>query len=155
MKTITYILGVLAIASVLYFTTGCRTASNPSGVVSVGSVQIDPQLTADAVGIAAQLGGLQAIKADPSIRPYFLDASIVIGGVIASGNTSPTNVAAALQGITSDATITAAISDALKLYGDYYGKAVTNYLSNASPYTVPVLTSLATGLNQAYTLSAQ
>jgi hypothetical protein len=143
----------LVLAAALVFTLGCKTTSNPTGVVVVGTVSIDPYQTGKAVQIAAKLGGMAAIKQNPETKQYFQAASIAIGAVIAKGNTTPEAVGAALQGITSDVLVTTAIADALSLYADYYGKLVTSKLDSASPYTVPVLSGLAAGLQQAVTLS--
>lgn len=143
---------ILLIAAMI-LSLGCKTVSNPTGVVVVGTISIDPYQTGKAVQVAAKLGGMAAIKQNPETKQYFQAASIAIGAVIAKGNTTPEAVASALQGITSDVLVTTAIADALSLYADYYGKLVTSKLDSASPYTVPVLSGLAAGLQQAVILS--
>jgi len=152
MKTLV-ILSILTAGLLLAMLTGCVTASNPSGVVAVGGVNLDPEFTGRAAEMAAKLGGIAAIQRNPEVRQYFLDASLAIGVIVASGDATPEKVEAALDGITKDLLVTVAISDALDLYSDYYGKLLAAKLADKSPYTVPVLTGLSNGLMEAYMLT--
>ena len=148
------LIGTLLIGSLIAFTlTGCKTASNPTGVVSVAGVQSNPALTSQAVQAAAELGAITIIQKNPDTRQYFLDASIAIGTAIALGNDSPASVQACLQNVTTNILVVAAITSALDMYSTYYSQVVTNNLGNSSPYTVPVLAGLATGIHQAYNLT--
>lgn len=133
--------------------TGCVTAANPSGVVAVGGVTINPKATSDAVRIAAKLGALAAINKKPELRPYFQAAATAIGVALASGNTTPENLRDCLAGITTDPVALDNLNDAIQLYTDYFGTLVVNKLDSYSPYTVPVLLGLSQGLRQAYDLT--
>lgn len=130
--------------------TGCKTATNPTGVVQVGGVTLDPVATGHAVQVAAKLGGIAAIQQKPEIRPYFLDASVAINAALASGNVTPDDVSATLGLVTQDKFALAATADALQLYADFYGTLVKDKIDGKSPYTIPVLTGLSAGLKQAY-----
>lgn len=148
-NTMQILIGVLAFG-LLTTTTGCVTSGNPSGVVSVGSVTLDPVATGHAVQVAAKLGGIAAIQQKPNIRPYFLDASVAITAALAAGNVTPDDIRATLGTVTSDSLALAATTDAIQLYADFYGSLVKNKLDGRSPYTVPVLIGLAAGCKQAY-----
>lgn len=132
---------------------GCRTTSNPSGVVVVNGVTIDPNSTAEIVRITAKLGGIATINSKPETRPYFLQASAAISVAAITGTTSPTQISEILSNITDDVIVRSSVEDAIQLYSAYFGNLVTNRLDTYSPYTVPVLTGLATGLKQAYDLT--
>lgn len=152
MKKLTILFSLLVVTSFAFI--GCKTTSNPSGVVSVGGHPIDPQATGKAVQIAAKYGAIEAIRAKPETRPYFQLASLGIATVVASGDYSDTNLVATLNTQTGNTAVTSAITDALGLYQDFFGNLVTNKLEGYSPYTVPVLLGLSSGLNQAYLQTA-
>jgi len=134
--------------------TGCVTAANPSGIVAVNGVTVNPKATSDAVRIASKLGAIAAINKKPELRPYFQAAATAIGVALASGNTTPENVKACLIGITNDPIVLDNLADALALYSDYFGVLTVNKLDGYSPYTVPVLLGLSQGLRQACELTA-
>lgn len=134
--------------------TGCVTASNPSGQVAVGGVHIDPAATGNAVRIAAKLGAMAEIRNDAKTREYFQLSAAGIGAIIAAGNYNPTNIQASLDGLTGNSTVSMSIADALSLYQDFFGKLVAEKLDTQSPYTIPVLTGLALGLQDAVNLTA-
>jgi len=152
MKKTTFILAALIAFTVAI--TGCVTPANPSGVVAVGGVTVNPKATSDAVRIAAKLGALAAINKKPELRPYFQAAATAIGVALASGNTTPENIKACLSDITTDPIALDNMNDAVQLYSDYFGTLVVNKLDGYSPYTVPVLLGLSQGLRQAYDLTA-
>ena len=133
---------------------GCKTTSNPSGVVSVGGHQIDPQATGKAVQIAAKYGALETIRQKPETRTYFQLSATAIAAVIASGDYSSTNLTTSLDTVTGNNDVSTAIADALGLYQDFFGKLVADKLEGQSPYTVPVLTGLAAGIQQAVNQTA-
>ena len=153
MKKTTLII-VAALLALTITITGCVTAANPSGVVAVGGVTINPKATSDTVRIAAKLGAIAAINKKPDLRPYFQAAATAIGVALASGNTTPENLKACLAGITTDPIALDNLNDAVQLYTDYFGTLVVNKLDSYSPYTVPVLLGLSQGLRQAYDLTA-
>jgi len=134
--------------------TGCVTASNPSGQVAVAGVHVDPAATGNAIRIAAKLGAMAEIRHDPKTREYFQLSAAGIGAIIAAGNYNPTNVQASLDGLTGNSTVSMSIADALSLYQDFFGKLVAEKLDAQSPYTIPVLTGLALGLQDAVNLTA-
>ncbi len=133
---------------------GCTTTQNPSGIITVGGVTIDPVKTGHIVQVLAKNGGVAAIQQKPSVRPYFKDASLAITLAIAAGTVAPDDIKASLSGVTSDPLAVSAVTDALQIYGDFYGDVVTAKLADKSPYAIPVLLGLATGLRQAYDLTA-
>lgn len=135
---------------------GCKTTSNPGGVVSIGGREIDPVATGNAVRIAAKYGTLEVLRANRNeqTRTCFECASTGIALVIASGDYSPTNITATLERATGSQTAALAITDALGLYQDFFGKLAAEKLEARSPYTVPVLTGLATGIQQALDLTS-
>jgi hypothetical protein len=149
-----FILATLCLCALVVSMTGCKTTANPSGVVQVGGVTLDPVATGHAVQAAAKLGGLAAIRQQPASRDYFLWASVGINAAIASGNVTPDDVKAALASVTQDQFVNEAVADAVQLYADFYGQLVAGKLDGKSPYTIPVLTGLAAGLKQAYDLTA-
>ena len=153
-KTMTSVL----IAALIAFTlTGCVTSNNPTGIVAVGGVTINPKATSDAVRIAAKLGALAAINKKQELRPYFQAASAAIGLALTSGNTTPENIKAVLTNIAPesiDAIALDSLNDAIQLYSDYFSTLVVNKLDGYSPYTIPVLLGLSQGLRQAYDLTA-
>jgi len=134
--------------------TGCKTTTNPTGVVSIGNTPIDPQATGKAVQIAAKYGALETIRQKPESRVYFQLSAAAIAATIASGDTSPTNVTASLTSVTGNDVVAGAITDALSLYSDFFGKVVSDKLAAQSPYTVPVLNGLAAGIQQAVDMTA-
>ena len=148
-------LTIIAITLVSFsLLTGCVTASNPSGQVAVGGVHVDPAATGNAVRIAAKLGAMATIQHDPKTREYFQLSAAGIGAIIAAGNYNPTNIQASLDGLTGNSTVSMSIADALSLYQDFFGKLVAEKLDAQSPYTIPVLTGLALGLQDAVNLTA-
>lgn len=149
----TKILSFLLILSAVAFT-GCKTNSNPGGVVVIGGHQIDPQATGKAVQIAAKYGALETIRQKPETRVYFQSAAAGIAIAISSGNYNPTNITATLEFATGNQEVAGGITDALSLYQDFFGKLVADKLEGYSPYTVPVLSGLALGIQQAVDLTA-
>jgi hypothetical protein len=125
-----------------------------SGVVSVAGVTIDPKATGDAVRIAAKLGALAEIQHDPSTRQYFALSSSGLGAIIAAGTYDPTNIQTSLNNLTGNTIVSMSITDAISLYQEFFGKLVSAKLDEKSPYTVPVLTGLALGLQDAVNLTA-
>lgn len=132
---------------------GCRTASNPSGVVSVGGHQIDPVKTGKAIQIAAKYGAIETIRQKPETRIYFEEAAAGIAIAINSGNYNPTNIVGSLTLATGNQDVASGIADALTLYQDFFGDLVSAKLDGYSPYTVPVLSGLAAGIQQAVDLT--
>lgn len=142
------------LAAALIVCAGCKTNTNPSGVVSVGGHPIDPQATGKAVQIAAKYGALETIRQKPETRTYFQLSAGAIAAVIASGDYSSTNLTGSLNTFTGNNDVSLAIADALSLYQDFFGKLVAEKLEGQSPYTVPVLTGLAAGIQQAVDMTA-
>jgi hypothetical protein len=128
---------------------GCRTTTNPAGVVTVGGQRIDPIKTGKLVQLAAKYGALEAIRQHPDSRIYFAEAAGGIAIAINSGNYNPTNVTMSLTFVTGNDEVGNAIADALTLYQSFFGDLVAAKLDGASPYTVPVLAGLAAGIQQA------
>ena len=164
-KFLIILLSTVAFAGLITFNTGCKTnvvtsnngvltTNTTSGVVSVGGIVIDPVATGNAIRIAAKLGAMAEIKNDPSTRQYFQLSAAGLGAIIAAGNYSPTNVQSSLDSLTGNSTVSMSIADALSLYQDFFGKLVAEKLDSKSPYTVPVLTGLALGLQDAVNLTA-
>jgi hypothetical protein len=143
---------LVAIGSALAI--GCRTTANPSGVVTVGPVTLDPVKTGKAVQFTAKWGSVAVIRKNPELRQYFEDASIAVGLAVNSGNVTPDDIALALAPLTKNPDAAGMVNDVLSQYRDYYGDLLAQKLAGKSPYTVPVLTGLANGLNQAYDLTA-
>lgn len=156
---------VLVLAVGLIVSSGCKTnvvsttngvtsTNLSSGVVSLGGVVIDPSATGNAIRIAAKLGAMAEIKNDPTTRQYFQLSATGIGALIAVGNYNPTNLQSSLNSITGNTIVSMSIADALSLYQDFFGKLVASKLDGQSPYTIPVLTGLALGLQDAVDLTA-
>jgi len=148
----TKILSLVLILSAVAFT-GCKTNSNPGGVVVIGGHQIDPQATGKAVQIAAKYGALETIRQKPETRVYFQSAAAGIAIAISSGNYNPTNIAATLEFATGNQEVAGGIADALSLYQDFFGKLVADKLDGYSPYTVPILLGISKGIDDALKLS--
>ena len=150
----TICLFTLLLSSIIILSTGCVTAANPSGQVAVAGVTIDPVATGNAVRIAAKLGAMATIQHDPSTRVYFQLSGNAIAALIASGNYNPTNLQSSLNSVTSNTMVSMSITDALSLYQDFFGRLVSQNLDAKSPYTVPVLSNLALGIQDAVNLTA-
>lgn len=133
---------------------GVTTTNTTSGVVSIGGVIIDPVATGNSIRIVSKLGALAAIRNDASTRQYFQLSAAGIGVIIAAGNYNPTNIQSTLDTLTGNTTVSMSIADALSLYQDFFGKLIANKLDAQSPYTIPVLTGLALGLQDAVNLTA-
>ena len=145
--TIIVLIGLAGI--IVALCAGCKTTANPSGVVTVGGHAIDPLKTGKVVQLAAKYGALEAIRQKPETRQYFQIASVAVTTVIASGNYSTVNLTDSINAVTGNADVSIAIADALGLYNDFFGDLVAAKLDAQSPYTVPVLTGLAAGIQQA------
>ena len=152
-KILSILLVSVCVLATSLFTTGCITAANPTGVVAVGGQNIDPVAAGTAVRIAAKLGAMAEIQHDPTTRQYFLLSGNAVLAAVAAGNYNPTNIEATLTGVTGDETVAMAIADSLSLYSAFFGNVTAAGLTNKSPYTVPVLTGLANGLNDAVALT--
>lgn len=141
------------LSGLVFFAVACKTTANPSGVVSVGGHQIDPVKTGKAVQIAAKYGALETIRQKPETRIYFEEAAAGISIAINSGNYNPTNIVGSLTLATGNQDVASGIADALTLYQNFFGDLVAAKLDEQSPYTVPVLSGLAAGIQQAVDLS--
>ena len=133
---------------------GCKTTTNPTGVITVGTVTLDPKAVGTTVRITAKLGAIATINAEPTSREYFALAGNVISAAIASGDYNPTNLNLSINSMTGNTLVSSSIADALNLYQVFFGQVITNNLSNNSLYTVPVLQGLADGIYDAYTATA-
>ena len=147
-----YIITFLAITS-LGILTGCITAANPTGQVAVVGVNIDPIATGNAIRIAAKLGSLATIQKNPDTRVYFQVSANAIAAAIATGNYDPANLQASIDLVSGNKAVSMSIADALSIYQDFFGKVVNQKLNSQSPYTIPVLTGLAAGIQDAINLS--
>lgn len=152
--TIKRMSAIALICGLSFGLTGCVTPQNPTGTVAIGGVNIDPAATGNAVQIAAKLGAMAAIQSNPDSRQFFQISVGVIDAAIATGDYNPTNLQSSLEAATGDTIVAESIADALSLYQDFFGKVTSSKLSSQSPYTVPVLTGLAAGLQQAVDLTA-
>jgi hypothetical protein len=141
-----FILALLAISTMAFL--GCKTTSNPTGTVAIGSVTLDPAATGKAVRIAAKLGTIEGLRQSPESRPYLLVAAATIDAAIATGQYTPSTIEATLAEATGNNVAGQAIADALDLYADFFGKLTSDKLEAQSPYTVPVLTGLAQGIRE-------
>lgn len=140
----------------LVLLTGCITPNNPTGTVAVAGHTIDPIATGKTIRLAAKYGATYEIKQAPETRAYFQMSATAIGVFIANGNYNPTNLTAAINQEVKDTRVSAAIADAIGIYNDFFAQLVTNKLdlSGKSPYTIPVLTGLALGLQDAVDATA-
>lgn len=141
-----FALALIAVATIC--ATSCKTTSNPTGTVAIGSVTIDPVATGKAVRIAAKMGTIEGLRQAPESRPYLLLAAATIDAAIATGQYNPTNITATLELETGSNVAGQSIADALDLYSDFFGKLTSDKLDAQSPYTIPVLTNLAQGIRE-------
>ena len=154
MKKLIAILMVAALTVGTFTMTGCKTTSNPSGLIVVGNVTIDPAATGVAVQIAAKLGTVATMNAKPESRQYFAIAADVVAAAIASGNYDPANLKQTITATTGNDLAANSIADALALYEAMFSQMVVAGLGNKSPYAVPVLTGLAQGMRDGVALTA-
>jgi hypothetical protein len=134
--------------------TGCKTTSNPSGVIVIGGTVLDPAAVGTTVRIASKLGAVATINAQPDSRQYFELAAGVIKSSIAIGDYNSTNIVNSINGLTGNELVANSIADAINLYQAFYGEILQAKLSDKSPYTVPVLQGLADGLTDALRVTA-
>jgi len=135
-------------------TTGCKTSQNPTGVVAIGNVAIDPRTTGDAVRIAGKLGTIAVIQKNPELRAGFQRVVIALELAIGTTNTTPESVRACFSSIIPDPIALDMLNDAIQLYSDYFGVLVANNLEKQSPYIVPVILGLSRGIREACILTA-
>ena len=146
-------LAIIGLTSIALLT-GCKTVNNPTGQVQIAGQTIDPQATATAVRIAAQLGAAATIRQNPETRVYFQLSANAIAAAIASGNYNPTNLESSISAMGGNQLVSESIADALSLYTAFFGNVVAQKLDNQSPYTIPVLQGLAAGLMDAVNMTA-
>lgn len=135
-------------------TTGCKTSQNPSGVIVIGNVSIDPRTTSNAVRIAGKLGTVAIIQKNPELRPSFQRIVIALELAVGTTNTTPESVRACFSSIILDPIALDMLNDAIQLYSDYFGVLIANKLEKQSPYTIPVLLGLSRGIEEACVLTA-
>lgn len=148
------IIAVLSLTLVTFTFTGCKTTTNPSGIVTIGNVQIDPVTTGKTVRLVAKLGAAETIRSKPESRTYFQLSVGVISAAIAAGEYDPVALQASLDTLTKDKLVSSGITDALSIYKDFFGTVTAAKFSDKSPYTIPVLQGLVAGLNDALIMTA-
>lgn len=146
MTLLLIVTGLLALPLAL---TACRTTANPSGVVTIAGQTIDPVVAGHTAQLAAKYGSLELLRQKPQSAQYLSLASAGVLAVVASGNYNPTNLQAALTITGASPVELSATADAVQIYTDFFGQLVAAKLDAQSPYTVPVLTGIATGIQQA------
>lgn len=124
----------------LFLATGCKTTSNPSGVVN----GFDPAVVNKTVEIAAKLGTYTAIQHDTNSVVYFRIANACLGVAIISNDY--TNIDSTINRITGNVLVTESIKDAIDLYQVFLGQVVTNKIQDQSPYIIPVLIGISDGI---------
>lgn len=157
-KLLIALMGVVAVAGLLTFNTGCKsvvTTDPTTGVVTTNKVvnaDVIVPVVQTVVPIAVQI----AVERETNAAPYLKAATVVLDALVTSGTYDPASVQAALDGLKVPATYSKegamAVEAGLAIYKGFAAQAVTQKLT--AQQILPVLKAVSDSIKQGLAWSA-